>query len=415
MHTVAETTANMARKAKTMTRIAGSGSLGLVTLANTLTSAFAPKGIVNHFTGQERKIPGFSTATALNLFTPMENVIAQKNLLIEQQTVRAFLERQEQDARDRLPAWARATRRLDDNVEPRRDLKQRAQDLIAELNAKFQPDDSGAVFSNRNPSADNRPGEGEVFPSVLSGYTVDGGLSLPNMPRMGLTSGTTLSVTDLADATMSTTPEKVLVRLDSASRDTSEGGDNSLKSPAGRTLDLNGTTLDGNTVHELTYAEYQQLTYTAGTAGDLDYLSVIGVDETNSLRGEMVTSALSINEIPEHRIIGDTKVYELDFLTEKDAFFTRFEITFDGTFANKEDPADPANSFMGDLDAGDIEITIYEAGNIDNKAFIVDADSVGDVLAGSFGSNLACDGLMLRVDIKNFPAVDINSLRVKFS
>jgi|GEM_PF-1243574 len=397
-----------------MTRIAGSGSLGLVTLANTLTNAFAPKGIVNPFTGAEKKIPGFSTNTALNLFTPMENVIDQKNLLIQQQTVRAFLERQEEDARDRLPAWARATRRLDDNVEPRRDLKQRAKDLVAELNAKFQPDDTGAVFSNRNPSADNRPTEAEVFPSVLPGYTVNGALSLTNMPRMGLTTGSTLAMTDLADAAMSTTPEKVLVRLDSAGRDTSEGGDNALKSPAG-TLDLNGTALAGNTVHELTYAEYQQLTYTAGTAGDQDYLSVIGVDETNSQRGELVTTALSINEMPEHRIISDVKVYEMDFLTEQDAYFTRFEVTFEGSFANKEDPGDPANSFMGDLDAGDIEITIYEAGNIDNKAVVVDADSAGNVLAGSFGSNLARDGLMFRIDIKNFPTVDITGLRVQFS
>ncbi len=397
-----------------MTRIAGSGSIGLVTLANVLTSTLTPRGIVNPFTGQERKIAGFSTDTALNLFTPMQNVIDQKALLIEQQTVRAFLERQEREAQGSLSARARALKRLDDNVEPRRDLKQRAKDLIAELNLKFEPDDSGAVFSNRNPSADARPSESEIFPNVVPGYAVNGALSFNNMPRLGVTPGKTVAATSLATSAMNGTPEKVLVRLDSGGRDTSEGGDNALRAPAG-TLDLNGTTLAGNTVHELTYAEYQQLNYIAGTAGDLDYLSVIGVDDTASERGEMVTTALSINKMAEHRIQNDRKIYEFDFMTERDAFFTRFEVTFEGAFANKEDPADPENSFMGDLNAGDIEITVYEAGNVDNKATVLTADSAGNVLEGSFGSTLARDGLMLRVEIKNYPTVDITDLKVRFS
>lgn len=398
-----------------MTRIAGSGNtLSMITLANTLTSALAPRGIYNPLTGKETKIAGFSTDTALNLFTPMQNVIDQKALLIEQQTVRAFLERQERDEQDRLPAWVRATRRLDNNYEPQRDLKQRAKDLIAELNAKFQPDDSGAVFSNRNPSADARPTEFEIFPSTRPGYAVNGGLTFTNMPRLGVTAGETVAVTDLATASMNGTPEKVLVRLDNGSRDTSEEGGNALKAPSG-TLDLNGVTLAGNTVHELTYAEYQQLTYVAGGKDELDYLSVIGVDDTNSERGEMVTTALSVNEFVEHRIINDQKVYEFNLMTERDAYFTRFTIDFEGSFVNKEDPADPANSFMGDLDAGDIEIQMFEAGNVDNPATIVDADSTGNQIAGSFGTNLARDGVVLRVKINNYPAVEITDLRIQFS
>jgi len=284
MHAVAETTALTARKAETMTRIAGSGNIGLVTLANTLSSVVSPRGIVNPITGLETKVPGFSTDTALNLFAPMENVIAQNSLLIEQQTVRGFLERQEKEGQDRLPAWARATRRLDDNDQPRRDLKQRARDLIEELNAKFQPDDAGAVFANRNPSADARPTEVEIFPNTRPSYAINGGLSFTNMPRLGVTPGETLAATELATSTMNATPEKVLVRLDNGSRDSSEGGNNALTTPSGH-LDLNGTTLAGNTVHELTYAEYQQLNYVAGGKGELDYLSVIGVDDTASERG----------------------------------------------------------------------------------------------------------------------------------
>jgi len=129
----------------------------------------------------------------------------------------------------------------------------------------------------------------------------------------------------------------------------------------------------------------------------------------------MVTTALSINEFVEHRIINEQKVYEFDFLTERDAFFTRFTVDFQGTFANKEDPADPANSFMGDLDALDIEITMYEAGNPNNLATVVDADSAGNKLVGSFGSNLARDGVVLRVKINNYPTVDLSDLRVQFS
>lgn len=397
-----------------MTRIAGSGSLGLVTLANTLRSTLSPKGIVNPFTGQERKIAGFSTTTALNLFTPMQNVIEQKNLLLEQQVIKGVLERQERDIDDRLSARAKALRRLDDNDTPRRDLKQRAQDIIDELNAKFEPDDDGVAFSNPNPSADNRPTEVEIFQDAKPGYTVNGALNMTNEPRIGVTPGDTVAVTDLAYATMSTTPEKVLVRLDNSARDTSEDGDNALRTPGG-SLDLNGTILAGNTVHELTYAEYQQLNYIAGANGEMDYLSVIGVDDTASERGEMVTTALSINEIPEHRIINDQKVYEFNVMTESDAYFTRFSITFDGTFANKEDPADAENSFMGDVAAEDIEITMFEAGNLDNPVSIVQADSAGNVVTGDFFNPTARDGILLRVKINNYPAVDITDMRVRFS
>jgi len=379
--------------------------LGMVTLANVLTQTLAPKGFVNPTTLKEAKVPGFSTTTALNLFTPLENVIDQKNLLIQQQTIEGFQKRSQETLDDRLPGYAKALRRLNDNDTPQRDLKKRAQEILEELNAKFQPDDDGEIFVNKNTSVDARPTETEIFGNTLDGYTSGSGLTFMNAPRIGVTPNDTMSTDDLLLETLAGTPEKVLVRLDNAHRDSSEDGDNALKAPAGH-LDLNGTTLAANTAHELTYAEYQQLNYVSGGKGEIDYLSVIAYDETNGTRGDMVTTALTSNEFPEHRILHDQKVYEFDFTTERDVYFGRFTIEFEGTFAN--------GSFMDDKDAGDIVISMNEYGAPSNDAFIDTAVTSGNTVVGSFGSNLARDGVTIEVKINNFPAVDITDLRITF-
>ena len=189
-----------------MVRIPGVGSLGMITLANVLTQTLAPKGFVNPTTLSETKRPGFSTTTALQLFTPLENVIDQKNLLIQQQTIAGFQKRQAETLEDRLPGHIKALRRLNDNETPQRDLKKRAQEIIDEMNAKFAPDDDGGIFVNKNTSADARPTESEIFANALTGYTSGSGLTFMNAPRIGVTPNDTVTTDDLLLEPLSGTP-----------------------------------------------------------------------------------------------------------------------------------------------------------------------------------------------------------------
>lgn len=368
---------------------------GNVVLAASLKRIASPQGFAQFGRNEQVVIPGFSSNTATLLFEPIVNVVDQQNELLKQRMLSRL-----EDPPERVDARTVAARFRNREAIENPALRRTPQDVLDDLKARFGISSEGPRTPYASISA--RPTLVEQFGSQTSGYGVELGLSPLVDTRVAIGGGETLAVSDLAVGTSPLTPEKVLVRLDSSGRNT-EGN---LLSAEG-SLVLNGTTLASGVVHELTAAEYDQLQYVAGTASAMDYLSVVGVDQTNQLRGELVTTAITTNSLGVETFIRDgLDRFEFIAMTEASVPIPRVSIDFEGTFANGD--------AIADINAGAFEVTINQFGNLSNVGTNLLQQSTGNTLDVSFGSSPPVDGVVVTVKALD-PTVDISNIRVTLS
>jgi len=139
----------------------------------------------------------------------------------------------------------------------------------------------------------------------------------------------------------------------------------------------------------------------------MDYLSVMGLDETNQTRGNLVTTAITVTaQGTERRIKDEHENYEFVALAEKNVFLPRATIEATGAFVN--------GSLLADIEAGLIELTIEEFGNGENRAVKLLSQSSGNSIDASFPNGPASDGIVVKAKVLD-NAIEIEDIRVLFS
>lgn len=367
-----------------------------IALANSLHSIIVPEGFTKLGQTKQSRVPGLSTDTALNLFNPMVNVIDQQNVLLRQRMFQRL-----EDKPERVDART-VQNRMRTRIAPENPaLKRTPQQVLKDLNAKFGQ--SGGL-STPFASLTNRPTESELFGSTYSGFTRDSNLTLLQTNRVAVSRTSTVRIADLQVAPPAATPEKVVVRLDSSDRSDADG--KPLLSAEGR-LFLNGVELAAGEAHELAYADFLNLEYVAGSNRSMDYLSVMGLDETDGTRSNLVTTAITVSGLGvERRIKDGHKTFEFIALAERNVFLPRASIEFTGDFAGGD--------ILSAIQAGLIELTVEEYGNPENRAVKLLSQSSGNSIDVSFLGSTASDGIVVKVkSIDN--SVEITDIRVTFS
>lgn len=369
---------------------------GNVVMAASLGRVLNPQGFQNLGSNEMKKVAGFSTNTATLLFQPLTNVVDAQNALLEQRIFSRFDNETERvDARTVSSQFR--TRELNENPA----LRRSPQDVLEDLRARFGVSSEGP--RTRFAPASDRPTLNEVFSGSATGFSPDVALTQVLNSRVAVSGGSTLTGADLSLGTSPSVPDKVLVRLDGSVR---TGEDETLGSSDG-SLSLNGTALNSGQVYELSLAEFQALEYTAGSATSMDYLSVLGVNSATNERGEIVTTSIAINGTGVERFIrDDLERYEFIAETEANVTIPRVSVDFTGTFVNGD--------ALSDIDAGLIEVTVNQFGDLDNIGTNLLLQSTGNKLDVTFGSSPPVDGVVVSVKALD-PAVDVSDIRVTFS
>ena len=252
----------------------------------------------------------------------------------------------------------------------------------------------------------NRPSLSELFGAssgetgsnnLSSGFTSDTGLSPLQSSRVAIAKEATLDISDLSLGTSSSTPERILVRLDSSER----GSEDELGVAQGRLL-LNGTELQNGVVHSLTVAEYNSLQYVARDIEALDYLSVIGVDDTNQTRGEAVTTAITTSASGVERFLRDgLERFEFIAKTEAGIPVPRVFPSISKAFVNGD--------ILSDINAGLIEVSVNQFSNLINEGTDTLLQSSGNTLDVTIESS-PLDGVVVNIKALDDSVVGYNGI-----
>lgn len=374
---------------------------GAAVLAASLANITKPTGFTQFGRNEQKTIPGFSLATADLLFKPMTSIIDAENALLEQ---RMF--QRESNETERVDARTVQNRMRNRTLIENPALRRTPDQVIEDLNIRFGISSDGPRTQFN--SAYDRPTLAELFSNELSGYTADASLTTINNTRVAVGPNERLDASSLQIAATAGAPDAVLVRLDSSINQVvdADTGETAKGVPEGK-LFLDGAELAGNTVHQLTLDQYSRLQYESGGVDNLDYLSVVGIDTATKTRGELSTTAISTNSLGVERFIRDgVERFEFIAMTEANAPIPRVNVEFEGTFVNGD--------IVSDINAGVVEVTVNQFGNLNNVGTNLLLQSTGNSLDVTFGSSPPVDGVVVTVKALD-SAVDVSKLNITFS
>ncbi|MDJ0686229.1 MAG: hypothetical protein QNJ84_16200 [Alphaproteobacteria bacterium] len=374
---------------------------GGIVLAASLGRIARPEGFFQLGSNEQKTLPGFSTATADLLFQPIVNVVDAENALLEQRIFDRL-----QDDQPRVDARSVQNRLRNRDLIENEYLRRSPDQVLEDLRLRYgiSADGPRTDFA----SVFDRPDLADLFPDGTAGLTLDPGLTQLNTNRVIVGPDETYDLSNLQISPSAITPDAVLVRLDNsagASVD-SDTGETTLGPPVGKLL-LNGVELAGNQEYQLTLAEYEQLEYQSDEFNGLDYFSVVGLDTANGLRGGLVTSAITTNNIGVERFTRDgLERFEFIGLTEAEVTIPRLTVSFEGTFVNGD--------ALADINAGVFEVTVNQFGNLDNVGTNLLQQSTGNELDVTFGSSSPVDGVVVNVKVFD-DAVDITRINIELT